>query len=83
MIKKESLIPIESIAQRILMMRDQKVMIDADLADLYGIETKALNQAVKRNSERFPVDFMFQLTKQEKAEVVTKCDHLIFALCFY
>jgi len=52
------------------------VMLDTDLAELYKIPTKALNQAVKRNKERFPVDFMFQLTKQEKAEVVTICDHL-------
>ncbi len=53
-----------------------KVMLDADLAELYGVETKVLNQAVKRNAERFPEDFMFQLTTTEKAEVVTNCDHL-------
>ena len=51
-------------------------MIDSDLAELYGVPTKALNQAVKRNQERFPKDFMFQLTKGEKTEVVTNCDHL-------
>ena len=51
-------------------------MLDTDLARLYGVGTKALNQAVKRNKERFPEDFMFQLTKREKAEVVTNCDHL-------
>ena len=51
-------------------------MIDADLADLYGVPTKALNQAVKRNADRFPEDFLFQLTKEEKTEVVTNCDHL-------
>lgn len=51
-------------------------MLDADLAELYGVETKALNQAVKRNSDRFPGDFMFQLTAPEKQEVVTNCDHL-------
>ena len=62
--------------QRILVIRNQKVMIDADLAELYGVPTKALNQAVKRNIERFPADFMFQLTPEEKAEVVTNCDHL-------
>ncbi len=61
---------------RILVIRGQKVIIDADLAALYGVPTKALNQAVKRNSERFPVDFMFNLTPGEKAEVVTSCDHL-------
>lgn len=58
------------------MIRGHKVMLDADLADLYKIPTKALNQAVKRNRDRFPWDFMFQLTKAEKAEVVTDCDHL-------
>jgi len=64
------------IEQRILIIRGQKVMVDADLAELYGVPTKALNQAVKRNAERFPPDFMFQLTAAEKAEVVTNCDHL-------
>ncbi|MEN9887316.1 MAG: hypothetical protein RL758_1894 [Pseudomonadota bacterium] len=51
-------------------------MIDADLAELYGVPTKALNQSVKRNADRFPHDFMFQLTPDEKTEVVTNCDHL-------
>ena len=51
-------------------------MLDADLADLYGVPTKALNQAVRRNINRFPADFMFRLTKEEKQEVVTNCDHL-------
>ncbi len=64
------------VEQRILVIRGQKVMIDADLAELYGVPTKALNQAVKRNAERFPADFMFQLTADEKADVVTNCDHL-------
>ena len=57
------------------MIRGQKVMLDTDLADLYKILTKALNQAVKRNKDRFPREFVFQLTKREKAEVVTNCDH--------
>jgi hypothetical protein len=64
------------IESRILVVREQKVIIDTDLAELYGVPTKALNQAVKRNAERFPMDFMFQLTADEKAEVVTSCDHL-------
>jgi hypothetical protein len=55
----------ESVEQRILSIRGQKVMIDADLAELYGVGTKVLNQAVKRNSDRFPQDFMFQLTPEE------------------
>jgi hypothetical protein len=65
-----------SIDTRILLVRSQKVMIDADLAELYGVPTKALNQAVKRNARRFPSDFMFQLTAIEKLQVVTTCDHL-------
>jgi predicted transcriptional regulator len=64
------------IGHQILVIRGQKVMVDADLAALYGVPTKALNQAVKRNSARFPSDFMFQLTDVEKSEVVTNCDHL-------
>jgi hypothetical protein len=70
---------LESVARierSILHRRGHKVMIDADLARLYGVGTKALNQAVKRNKERFLEDFMFQLTKREKTEVVTNCDHL-------
>jgi hypothetical protein len=61
---------------RIQVIRGLRVMIDADLAELYGVATKALNQAVKRNATRFPMDFMFQLDAAEKAEVVTNCDHL-------
>lgn len=61
---------------RIQLIRGLRVMIDADLAQLYGVPTKALNQAVKRNAGRFPTDFMFQLDAAEKAEVVTNCDHL-------
>lgn len=52
-------------------------MLDSDLADLYGVPTKVLNQAVKRNKNRFPGDFMFQLTNNEKLKVVTICDHLL------
>ena len=66
----------QAVASRILLLRGQRVMLDADLAELYGVETKVLNQAVKRNAERFPMDFMFQLTAAEKDEVVTNCDHL-------
>jgi hypothetical protein len=65
--------PLEAL---ILTVRDQKVILDADLADIYGVRTKALNQAVKRNPDRFPEDFIFQLNVQEKQEVVTNCDHL-------
>lgn len=66
----------ERIEQSILVIRGQRVMLDSDLAKLYGVSTKALNQAVKRNTDRFPKDFMFRLTQQEKSEVVTNCDHL-------
>ena len=64
------------IHERIFIIRGHKVMIDIDLAELYGVETKVFNQAIKRNSDRFPGDFMFHLTKEEKNEVVTNCDHL-------
>jgi hypothetical protein len=76
MADKRVLVTTENIESKILLIRGQKAMLDADLAELYGVETRALNQAVKRNPERFPEDFMFQLTKAEKTEVVTNCDHL-------
>ena len=65
MVPGQSLIAVERIEQAILFIRRQKVMLDVDLAALYGVEVKVLNQAVKRNIERFPADFMFQLTHQE------------------
>lgn len=61
----KSLIPIERIEKSIYLIRGHKVMIDSDLADLYGVEIKALNRAVKRNLERFPEDFCFQLSEKE------------------
>ncbi len=70
-----SLLSEETIANKIYFIRNQKVMLDRDLAILYGIETKVLNQAVKRNMSRFPEDFMFQLTEIEfqnlKSQIVT------------
>ncbi|MDP2708504.1 MAG: ORF6N domain-containing protein [bacterium] len=66
----------EKIRNKILLIRDQRVMLDRDLAEFYEIDTKVLNQAVKRNSDRFPGDFMFRLTKAEKEHLVTNCDHL-------
>jgi hypothetical protein len=68
------LIPVETIVSKILFLRNEKVLLDRDLAELYGVSTKALNQAVKRNARRFPPDFMFRLTKKEKDELVTNCD---------
>ncbi len=59
------IIPIEIVEQKIFMIRGHKVMIDRDLASLYGVETRVLNQAVRRNIDRFPEDFMFSLTRQE------------------
>ena len=70
------MIPVERIEQGILLIRGQRAILDADLALLYGVTTKALNQAVKRNPGRFPAEFVFQLTAEEKTEVVTICDHL-------
>ncbi len=61
----ESLVPMEVIEKRILLIHGKKVMLDRDLAILYGVETKTLKQAVKRNPNRFPDDFMFELTQQE------------------
>ena len=75
------IIPLEMIEQKILVIRGQRVMIDRDLAGLYEVGTKVLNQAVKRNLESFPEDFMFCLSETEKKEVVTICDHLIFLVC--
>ena len=68
--------PIELIASRILFIRGHKVMLDADLAALYGVPTKLLNEQVKRNSQRSPADFMFGLKQNEKQEVVAMCDHI-------
>ncbi len=68
--------PLERIEGIILIIRGEKVILDADLAMLYGVTTKRLNEQVKRNRTRFPVDFIFQLTEAEKLEVVANCDHL-------
>lgn len=64
------------LGERILTLRGHRVILDADLAELYGVTTKRLNEQVKRNAARFPSDFMFRLTAREKAEVVANCDHL-------
>lgn len=74
--KSMLIIPDESIISKILLVRSKKIMIDHDLAELYGVTTKRLNEQVKRNLKRFPKDFMFKLTKKEKEQVVAKCDHL-------
>ena len=66
----------EKIDRAILIIRGKKVMIDSDLAELFGVKTFRLNEQVKRNIHRFPKDFMFQLTAEEKQEVIANCDHL-------
>jgi hypothetical protein len=71
-----SLVPIERIERSIILVRGEKVMLDLDLASIYGVTTKRLNEQVKRNVTRFPSDFMFQLTETEKTEVVANCDRL-------
>ncbi|MDR2188885.1 MAG: ORF6N domain-containing protein [Azonexus sp.] len=65
----EPLLPLEAISQRILVLREQKVLLDADLAALYGMETRRLNEQVRRNRERFPLDFMFELSPEEFASL--------------
>jgi hypothetical protein len=62
---QHAMLPLEAITQRILMLRGQKVLLDSDLAALYGVETKRLNEQVRRNRERFPQDFIFELTAEE------------------
>lgn len=74
-VRMEALITLERIEKRILLFRCHKVMLDSDLAELYGVQTKVFNQAVKRNKSRFPPDFMFQLNQQEatalRSQIVT------------
>jgi ORF6N domain len=74
--KSKALAPVEEIGRTILILRRQRIILDADLAALYGVPTKALNQAVKRNAERFPEDFMFRLSRAEvealnRSQIVT------------
>ena len=75
MASEPSLVPVERIEKAILLIRGKKVMLDADLASLYGVETRVLVQAVRRNLGRFPEDFMFQLCKEEvdflRSQIVT------------
>ncbi len=71
---EKSIVPNEIIMSKILLIRNQKVMIDRDLAELYGTTTKRLNEQVKRNINRFPEHFLFELTELEKEYVVTNCD---------
>src|SRR5437660_3651608 len=65
MVKPQAVIPVERIASRIYLIRSEKVMLDSDLADLYGVPTSRLNEQLKRNRDRFPKDFAFQLAQEE------------------
>lgn len=71
---KSAIVPAKRIENNILVIREQKVMLDVDLAKLYGVTTKRLNEQVKRNKKRFLGSFMFRLDKTEKEEVVANCD---------
>jgi hypothetical protein len=68
-LRMTQLVPVERVERLIHLARGEKVLLDADLAVLYGVETKVLNRAVKRNRSRFPQDFMFQLTAEEAANL--------------
>lgn len=72
MSKNELIIPEERIIQRIMVLRNEKVMLDVHLAELYQVETRALKQAVRRNLDRFPEDFMFELKENEIEQVVSQ-----------
>jgi membrane-associated protease RseP (regulator of RpoE activity) len=68
-VPEQSLVPVEAIVSKILFLRGEKVILDRDLAELYGVETRVLNQAVRRNARRFPKDFMFTLTREEVTRI--------------
>ena len=74
--KPKAIVKVGAIQKNILLIRGEKVLIDKDLAKVYGVDTRRLNEQVKRNAGRFPEDFVFQLTAEEKAEVIANCDHL-------
>ena len=74
--KADIAIPDETVISKIFIVRGKKVMIDTDLAELYGVPTKRLNEQVKRNMKRFPEDFMFQLTQEEKQGLIESYTHL-------
>ena len=73
-----SVIPVftKDVEERMIILRNQPVLIDADVAELYGVETKRVNEAVKNNPRKFPYGYLFELDKYEKTEVVEKFDHL-------
>jgi len=75
---KSVVIPDEVVMNKIYLIREQKVMLDRDLAELYGLETRVLKQAVRRNSERFPQDFMFEMNKNEFEQGLALCSVLFY-----
>ena len=77
MAKQNQLVRVPGIESRIHLIRGQKVMFDADLAEMYGVTTGNLNKAVARNRERFPVDFMFELSREEKELLITTNSRLL------
>ena len=76
MTSSPAIVRVTAIQQRILVVRGERVIIDADLAAFYGVSTRRLNEQVKRNKDRFPDDFMFHLTPAEKQELIAGCGHL-------
>lgn len=68
--------PLKDVDARVIVLRGKQVILDTSLAEIYGVPTKALNQAIRRNIGRFPEDFRLQVTRAELVEVVTNCDHL-------
>jgi|GEM_PF-5929006 len=76
MSRQTAIVKVGTIQQRILLIRGENVVVDADLAEFYRVTAKALNHAVRRNRSRFPEDFVFRLTRSEKSDMVANCDHL-------
>ena len=74
--QNKPIVPIDRIENKILLIRNERVIVDADLASFFGVPTKRLNEQVRRNQGRFPKDFVFQLTTDEFQELVANCDHL-------
>jgi len=75
--EKADFVSTKDVLSKIIAVRGKRVLLDRDLAELYDVSTKALNQAVRRNIVRFPDDFMFQLTDRERTELVTNCDRFL------
>lgn len=75
-LRADHIIKYEQIIDRIIEVRHQKVILDSDVAELYDVETKRVNEAATRNPEKFPSDYLIHLTKLEKSELVANCDRL-------